>query len=818
MSRLVKKSRGEWLLERKAGGSLNENALAYEVPDGECIELVNAIFRPMLWQKRAGYEKVLEIGESSDGIDGVFTTFFDDDDDRILAATGGYLYAVNADDWTYRELTLPTDTDGETDTLSTGYTVRFCMVNDVVYLTNGVQKVMKWRGGTNPVEYAGISDVPESVRSGISYDSGGSMDDGHYHIRATYYNSDSGLEGNYVDLGYAEIDSGSSQTKLSLEIGQTGDNTIDDQIDQILIYMTAMASTQDAVDQTVYYLAAEKDLADDDTYEVDIANADLIVKSTMDDIHMDLESYGPPYCKYIGVSKNRLFFGYVYQSGSWHYDRVAWGEIVGLSNTEYDYVKSTSYQLLTTQGGSITALVPWGDYVYIFHENGCVVLNDPSAPDVSVWQEMQGVDGCIASGSMQLGKFQRPVPAPPELKTEEFETVEGLVYLSHWGFVGFDGNQTYILSEKVKKALSEIAGHDRNNGLGLFSQGKYYYAYSKTRQNNNLYSVVYESPDGSTDEPDEAWLTQEGARGGYAQVLFDEDHSKVRNDIKLNLKIPTLNNYFRRYDEYKLWLVVIQVQLRYKSGDDWNIYGNFHFNNFQNKYNFVNEYRELTIRPGHQVTGVRIQVVPTLYYSDGFLWDHFFQVFLEGVQYYKIGGSEPYNTRMLYYDSLENMWSRWQGLNVGAFAALEKRDEERLELFGSNRNSSLYRINTGLSDDGKDIFFKVFTGYTDGKKPEKMKRWVKSKLTMDLGADAVFYRAWVDRLEKTEKQLNVIPDDKRVSRYGDTYGSYYNVGEGQKVLSARIGAAGKRLAEEIWSHGQDKIVVRGRTLTFVERE
>lgn len=792
-SRLVRKASREWDLVRSAGGGLNDLADPYEVPDAECSELVNFYFSPGAWTKRPGSVRKLKVFSESK-ISSLFVTHFTGGTNYLLAAAGTNLYKIDysADDWVAEALSCDL-------TLTSGAKFDFAQMGERVYMTNGENRPMKWLGGTGRVEQIGISAPSDgsAAFSGV-----GACTAGAHGVRITWYNATAGTESNYEDLG--TITSAGSD---ELHISSLTDST-DSQVSHLRIYMTEAGGS-------TYYLAAS--VAIGGTYMHELDDAALKVLATMQAVVDDGDADVPPEkAKYIAAAKQRLFLGYIYRSGAWRKDEFAWSEVIGLNVTEPEYFSTVSWRRVNTRGGEITRLVLWGDYLYIFHTKGICVLTDPADPDNSQITELVQTTGCTSPWSVQVGMFQRPVPAPPELRTEEFELVPGIIYKGKWGVMGFDGTREHPLAEKVVKSLEAIAPTVEEDVIGFFNKGKYYLAYGERYGAAGESQTIKELTTGSGGELVGALFSLDNAyEAGTDAVNFLAHTSKANSEIKVAIHIP-LNQNWNIYKKEMYVTAGFAIYFSYDSGATWTEKLRTAQANTGNFRGTAQENFEFTFVDS-AVTAVRL--------------DYFFRspaqnytiaaINLVHVQYSYDPSASIVNTRMLYYDSMVNQWAKIRDWHAAAFCRLDNMGDDGAEIMGHSSNGCLYRINEGTDDDGANIFAKLVTGYTDAKFPEAKKVWLRDSVVMDLGTEDVNFIAYVDKLERGNRAMSRRSDSMNDQYYDDNYygDGFFNLAEGEKNFAMNLDPnAGYRLCEEIWVSGREALVVRGRIASFIRRD
>jgi hypothetical protein len=790
-SKLIRKAGNEWDLVRSAGGGLNQLAGSYETPEGECADLVNVVFAPDAWVKRKGCVRKLDILTEAD-IKSMFVTSFTSGTNYLVVCAGTSIYKVDfsADVWVAEELTVDV-------ALTSGQRFDFAMLGNVLYLVNGRDAGLKWRGGSNNVERIGIS--APNTGSG-AFVSSGNCTAGDHKVLITWYNSNSGTESNYKDFG--TLPSGGSD-KLVLT-GVTASS--DAQVTHLRIWMTETGGE-------IYYLAAS--VAIGGTYEASIADANLILQQTLPAAVEDGYAAASPVARYIATGKKRLFMGYTYRSGAWRADEIAWSEIVGQNVAVPEYFYALNYRKVPCAGGEITRLVMWGDYLYIFHTRGIAVMTDPANPDQSLITELIQAPGCSAPWSVGVGKFKRPVPAPPELHTEEFELVDGMIYKSWDGVYGFDGSMAHPLSEKVRPSIDEITATAQSECVGFFNDGKYYLSYGNKM---GAAGDERELTEYTTDTGGESVSADIGFSGAPAKVYainYLVNSSKADRSITALVHVD-LNYMWTVYALEREISCTFKVYDSIDNGVTWALKATRTVNNTGHLTGDAQtDFLISWVNSG--VNAVRVEVVSIFDRLDGLVSD----IQLMWVKYCYDPAATVVNNRMLYYDSMTNQWSRFTGWRANCFAAVQLLNKEQVEVFGQSDDGRIYRFNVGWEDDKEPIFCRIVTGYSAGKFEEVQKRWLNSKLQVDIGEGVFNYLVYVDRLEKMNRQIKRSESAEMISYYNEReYGEdYFGSNEGVKNVRVNFEAcSGYRIAEEFWSNTRDKWMVRYRIIGFVKRE
>lgn len=796
MSRLVRKAAGEWDLVRKAGGGLNKLADPYEVPDGECSELINFVFLPDAWKKRNGCVRKIKIpGETK--ITRLYLTNFTNETNYLLAFAGTAIYKIDLDAWTAEALTVDV-------TLTTGKRFDVVQMGDVIYLVNGTDVPLKWIGGTANVQRMGIAAPAAGTGA---FGSTGLCTAGEHGIRISWYNEDAGTESNYYDVG-TDTSSGSDKLQLSAVTDST-----DDQVTHLRIYMT---KADDATG--TFYLAAE--VAIGGTYAASISDDDLAAKAAMQVVVDEQNADVPPTkAKYIATGKQRLFLGYIYRDSAWRSDELAWSEQVGLNVTEPEYFATLNWRKALPHGGKITRLIMWGDYLYILHEKGVCVMTDPSSPDTSPIQEMMHMTGCTAPWSAAVGKFQRKVPAPPELRTEEYELVDGIIYKGKWGVMAFDGQHEYPLSEKLEPLINAMAPTAEDDMIGFFSKGKYYLAYGERYGAAGETQERREDTTDSDGEQSAAVIDVDQVEGiDYDAINLLDSASVADREIAVGVHVP-LNNWWERYGEERSISATFTIYFSKDGGATWTAKltktvtnaGALNGTAQENyEYKFIDSSVDAVRLDYSQVEPETPQILIIMP-----------SIRLDYVRYWYDPSATIVNNRLLYYDSLENKWSRFRGWNASAFEKLDVGTQDGGEYYGDSSDGCIFRMNEGYEDDGDSIFAQIVTGYTDGKFPEVRKRWIGSTLILAMGNSDLHYRGYVDRLEVLDRLVSLRMDGDREQYYDEIeYGeAYYNVHQGERQERVMFEPnVGFRMCEEIWVNNREDMIIRGRTAKFVKRE
>ena len=795
MAKLVNKGGGEWDLVREAGGGLNERADVYDIPDGECSELVNFVFKSGAWQKRSGMAKKLQLpsGEINSLIVGNFLS-----ENVLLIMKDDLIYAVDytQDEWSYTVLTVDV-------TLTSGQRFDAVQFEDVLYLTNGADRPLKWRGGSNHVERIGVAAATDGS---ASFGGSGSCTAGEHGVRICWRNNDAGTISDYKDLG-AQTSGGSDKLTIS---GLT--DSTDPQVTHLEIYMTV-----DGDAGGTYYLAAQ--VAIGGTYEASISDANLQQQTTMDTVADEGNAGLPPEkSRYIAAMKSRLFLAYNYRNGAWHKDEIAWSEVVGTQVTEPEYFPTLNYRKVPTNGGAITRIVAWGDYLYILHENGICVLTDPANPEFSPMQELVQTTGCTAPWSVQVGKFKKRVPAPPELHTEEWELVEGIIYKGKWGIVGFDGVRDHPLSEKVEQTVNSLAPESEADAVGFFYNGKYYFSFGNRYGASGSEQRTREDTTNSGGEQVAATYSADRSFTSADAVNYLAHDSKADRELKVGVRIP-FNDAQAKVGYSATYHVTFDIYVSTDNGTTWEKVLTKTLNNKGAVLNYQaaqENYEFNFVKTG--VNAVRLDYVERIGTVDGIYVD---EVQLRYVDYSFDPGASIVNTELLYYDSFYNSWSRFRGWHCASFVHLFRSGDEDYAYFGHSSNGTIYLMHVGTTDDGEAIFARVTTGYTDGKHPELRKRWLRNSIILNFGNEQIYYLAYVDKLEAQNRTVERTMDGEREQFYDDIdYGDgYYNMHEGERQVGVNLEPnAGYRMAEEIWVSGREDLIIRGRVARFVKRE
>lgn len=169
-------------------------------------------------------------------------------------------------------------------------------------------------------------------------------------------------------------------------------------------------------------------------------------------------------CAYAVVHKNRIWAA---KSTTLPY-RIYWSS---LNNAE-DWVTTGGYTDLPDLTQTITGLISWGGYLYIFTETNIYVLLGSTPNDFSL-RKTNSMVGAIAPRSIKV-------------------TDVGICFLARSGVYAFDGNNASKISDKIDVTIKGISKTLIQNSCAIYDGNKYWLAYSPTSSSYNSEIAIYD--------------------------------------------------------------------------------------------------------------------------------------------------------------------------------------------------------------------------------------------------------------------------------------------------------------------------------------
>lgn len=171
------------------------------------------------------------------------------------------------------------------------------------------------------------------------------------------------------------------------------------------------------------------------------------------------------WCAYAAVHKNRIWAA---KSTTIPY-RMYFSSL----NLPEDWVTTGGYIDLPDKTQTISGLISWGGYLYIFTETNVYILMGSTPNDFSLKKSNSQV-GAIAPRSIQV-------------------TDIGICFLARTGVFAFDGNTSTKLSDKVENTINGISKTKIQYACGLYDgQGRYWIAYTDRTGTYNNKILIYD--------------------------------------------------------------------------------------------------------------------------------------------------------------------------------------------------------------------------------------------------------------------------------------------------------------------------------------
>ncbi len=807
---MLKTALGKILNINRIDGGLNKKASVFDIADNEAVGLVNFVFTEYgILKKRKGFVKHNDIEiTGADGIYGLYRFYKKNGDKYEVATTKDKIYKYNDSDKQnrkYDELTCD-------ETLTSNQRFHFIMMNDKLFMTNGANKPLKWAGGSAHVKLMGIVSPANSA---IATDSGSTGNlNGTYYWKITYYNSTDMTESRACTAFTTTV-----ITNHSVNITNIPRST-DPQVDKIKIYRTPDSNT-------IYYYVDEINNPASGTGSYTDNSSDATIQAN---VQFDAtNNYPPPIAaKYIAMMKNRIFL----YSNSDYPTRLWWSE-----TDKPEYFPANNYiDVPADAHGQIgTGILAWGDYLYIFNENGVSVLTDPADPSSSYLKEVSNTIGCISPESLKTGQFQRPI------KRGDYLITQGIVLNTRFGIMGFDGQTFWPLSERIEPILDDIYEDNIKQAVGFFNNNKYHLAYTNKKGSIiNGGQVIYKQL--STDvggESKYAILNSDHSANNYQgsyDAKIDLSHTSMSNgDITVKIYVDWMENSTKA-DYLYSQSVAYEIFFSYDNGSTWKSKGTFEKNtNFRNLKKSATLFYFTHGFHDSSVTNVRVDLFyGKAWYSGLSLGrgggdEHDFtnKINIESVEYsydysYAITGYSVKNDKIVYYDSLHNAWSEFWGINANLFYAFNGAGDNREEFFGSSKDGYVYQMNVGSDDDGSDIFCLFESKYYDMKDRSRKKRFNNFSISTNIYPATLYIDIFVDGVQIKRTPLNMALKENNISYYGDKY-------YGEAVMDGNIdlihypfslpsNALGKFINIQLWSTSKENLAIKDFSVRFIERE
>ena len=800
---------------KNLAGGLNKKASVYDISDSEAVGLINFIFTETgVLKVRNGYKKYNE-SVLVNPINSLYRFYKSDGTNKYFVATSGTgIYYDNSG--TFNALTCDV-------TLTTNKRFQFKVFDNLLLMTNGANKPLKWLGGSsNHVKEIGIV-APEDGADAAESSEVGSIS-GTYLYKLTYYNNTPGelTESNASGAFGTALNQTITVTDKNIELTLIPTST-DEQVTHVRIYRTLTNDT------TYYYVGA---VTNGTATYTDIYTDDQI-RSNETLITNSGENDPPPTdAKYIEIAKTRVF---LFNNSTYH-SRLYWSEI---DNPEYfgnSAEAINNWRDINIDDGDVgTGLIYWNDYLYLFKENSTWALTDPADPEHSDLRNVSPTIGCVSPYTIQSGMFQRPLNLPGG----DYILTPGIICNTRFGVMGFDGSQYWPLSERVEPVFEKLYETNIKEMVGFFNNNKYYLSYTPkegTITDGGFVKFNQYTSDSGSENKDATYnnnYDENNFQAGTDARIDLEHTSAANNNVLVNVYIDwpkfgeteKIQNQgifyaiFFSYDNAITWKLKSQF-IQHSGATAWD---------YEDRYgNRRDEVQNITKNISHQffdsnVTNVRLDYVVD---TDALL-DHANFVRLTSVSYFyeysaAITGSNVVNNKILYYDTLHNAWSELQGIKANCFCAWNGSQDQREEFFGSSDEGYVYKMNVGSDDNGNEIFALYQSKHFDCQERSRKKRFHQLNISTDVFNSQVHLDVFVDRVQKTSWKVSLIPASDETPYWNEkyfndiTFDSLVNIINKNFVLPSS--ALGKFIGFQIWTSAKEQLAIKDYSIRYLPRE
>lgn len=169
-------------------------------------------------------------------------------------------------------------------------------------------------------------------------------------------------------------------------------------------------------------------------------------------------------CSYSAVHKARIWAA---SSETYPY-RLYFSSL----NKAEDWVSTGGYADLPDMTQTITGIISWGGYLYVFTETNIYILLGSTPNDFSL-RKTNSMVGAIAPRSIKV-------------------TDIGICYLSRSGVYAFDGNNSNKISTKIEGTISSISKTLINNACGIYDGRKYWLSHTLQGSSYNNQIMIYD--------------------------------------------------------------------------------------------------------------------------------------------------------------------------------------------------------------------------------------------------------------------------------------------------------------------------------------
>lgn len=171
-------------------------------------------------------------------------------------------------------------------------------------------------------------------------------------------------------------------------------------------------------------------------------------------------------CAYSAVHKARLWAARA--------DTTPYRLYFSSLNDGDDWGTTGGYINLPDISQTITGLISWGGYLYVFTETNIYIIQGSTPNDFSM-RKTNSMVGAIAPRSIKISDI-------------------GIIFLSRTGLFAFDGNSSHKLSDKIEPIINSISKTQIQNACGIYDgQSKYWLSYTDKTSSYNNKILIYDT-------------------------------------------------------------------------------------------------------------------------------------------------------------------------------------------------------------------------------------------------------------------------------------------------------------------------------------
>jgi len=450
-------------------GGLNTKTSDTEIADNQCVDILNFEFDPGGdLKKRLGQSlyNSTAISYSGTGATQMYhlKKLYDSDGSttRFLAwarwhSISGTAQVALYDDngsGTFSQVNI---TDLPSYLLTDAQVYTTTMMDRVIF-TNG-NEVPYWIASTGNAKRLGI--VAPTALAVADHDDAGSVADGYYRYRVTFYNTDDGIESAPKTSAAAQASGGGSTMRLT--ISANGDT----HVTKMKVYRTKVKATAELAEaDTDFYLVETVDKAT--SYDDDLADASLGVAYDTDVDDNQPPPTAPTFC---AEHHNRLWL-----IGDSTYPYRLFYSKIG----EPDYFPTNNYiDIGRLDADKPMALCVLNDYLWVGSRNGWRKVTASGATTTwSVSSPYIG-PGVFSKKSVAVCASMRVPLNPDEGGTVVYGRRGVIMYLSYDGMVvAFDGDRFINVGYVVQDEIGKSTGSVLEDAVGVYYPVKNQYLLS----------------------------------------------------------------------------------------------------------------------------------------------------------------------------------------------------------------------------------------------------------------------------------------------------------------------------------------------------